>query len=211
MERRPPQSIDALRGIEGRVAQAYFTSWRSIPLRWEGLGRKPIPEEWHYVGPRVRPNSKRNKGATHPISTMLNYGYAVLESQVQIAVIASGLDPTIGFMHSHGDRRSALVLDLMEPIRPVVDGVVLGLARQHTFSPLDFMLREDGVCRLSRQLARCLVDRVAKDVEPSTYIAAVCDVVRRSAMDNHQKTPCHDGLNNFKANSSRIKRFGAVT
>jgi hypothetical protein len=92
-----------------------------------------------------------------------------------------------------------------------VDGVILGLARQRTFSPLDFMLRQDGVCRLSRQLARCLVDRVAKDIEPSTYIAAVSDVVRRSATDSHQKTPCHERLNNFKANSSRIKRFGTVT
>jgi CRISPR-associated endonuclease Cas1 len=164
MERRPPKSIDALRGIEGRVAQAYFTAWRSIPLRWEGLGRKPIPEEWHYVGPRVRPSSKRNRGATHPVSAMLNYGYAVLESQVQMAVIAAGLDPTIGFMHSHDDRRSALVLDLMEPIRPVVDGVVLGLARQHTFSPLDFMQRDDGVCRLNPQLASTVSSRAAAAV-----------------------------------------------
>jgi hypothetical protein len=45
IERRPPRTMDALRGIEGRVAQAYFTAWRSMPLRWKGLGRKPIPEE----------------------------------------------------------------------------------------------------------------------------------------------------------------------
>jgi CRISPR-associated protein Cas1 len=113
MKTRAPQSMDVLRGIEGRVAQAYFTAWRSMRLRWKGLGRKPIPEEWHTIGPRVAPNSKSNRGATHPVNAMLNYGYAVLESQVQMATVAAGLDPTIGFMHSPGVGRSALVLDLM--------------------------------------------------------------------------------------------------
>jgi CRISPR-associated protein Cas1 len=162
LEHRPPQNIDALRGIEGRVAQAYFRAWRSTPLRWKGLGRKPIPAEWHYVGPRVTPNSKRNRGAAHPVAAMCNYGLAVLESQVRMAVVAAGLDPTIGFMHAHGDRRSALVLDLMEPMRPgVVDSVVLGLARSTTFSPADFVLRDDGICRLGPQLARQVVRIVA--------------------------------------------------
>lgn len=159
MSGRPPQTIDALRGIEGRVAQAYFTAWRSMPLRWKGLGRKPIPEEWHRIGPRVAPNSKSNRNATHPINAMLSYGYAVLESQVQIAVVAAGLDPSIAYMHASGERRSALVLDLLEPMRPAADGVVLGLARSNTFSPADFVLRDDGVCRLSPQLARAIADK----------------------------------------------------
>jgi CRISPR-associated endonuclease Cas1 len=160
MKRRPPQTMDALRGIEGRVSLAYFTAWRSIPIRWKGLGRKPIPEEWHRIGPRNPTDHKRNRGATHPVNAMLNYGYAVLESQVQMAVVAAGLDPTIGFMHAHEARRSALVLDLMEPIRPVVDGVVLRFARLETFIPADFLLREDGVCRLGPQFARQLITRV---------------------------------------------------
>lgn len=164
MKHRPPQTMDVLRGIEGRVAQAYFAAWRSIPLRWKGIGRKPIPEEWHRVGSRVVSGNKRNRNATHPINAMLSYGYAVLESQVQMAVIAAGLDPTIGYMHAHHARRSALVLDLMEPLRPMVDAVVLGLARSNTFNPADFVLRNDGVCRVAPQLARNVVGWVSKSV-----------------------------------------------
>jgi CRISP-associated protein Cas1 len=171
MKRQPPQTMDALRGIEGRVAQAYFTAWRSIPLQWKGLGRKPIPDEWHQIGPRVRPNSKRNRDATHPVNAMLNYGYAVLESQVRIAVVAAGLDPTVGFMHVAGEGRSALVLDLMEPMRPSVDRVVLGMARAQPFSPADFVLREDGLCRVSPQLARRLVDQIAREIDASPQVA----------------------------------------
>jgi CRISP-associated protein Cas1 len=78
MKSRPPQTMDALRGIEGRAAQAYLMAWRAMPVRWKGLGRMPIPEEWQRIGPRTPPNSKRNRNATHPVNAMLNYGYAVL-------------------------------------------------------------------------------------------------------------------------------------
>jgi CRISPR-associated protein Cas1 len=54
---------------------------------------------------------------------MLNYGYAVLESQVRIGVLAAGLDPRVGYFHG----KQTLVLDLIEPMRPVVDQVILGV------------------------------------------------------------------------------------
>jgi CRISP-associated protein Cas1 len=174
--RRQPQTMDALRGIEGRVSQAYFTAWPSIPLRWKGTGRKPIPEDWHRIGSRAAPNSKRNRGASHPVNAMLNYGYAVLESQVQIVVVSAGLDPTIGYMHAQHVERSALVLDLMEPLRPVVDRVVLGIARPGALSPTDFILRDDGVCRLNPQFARDLAGLVATQVarcEPATQLRSM--------------------------------------
>jgi CRISPR-associated endonuclease Cas1 len=164
IERQPPQSMDTLRGVEGRVAQSYFAAWRATPLRWKALSRKPIPEEWKRIGPRVAPNRKSNRSATHPINALCNYGLAVLESHVQMAVVAAGLDPTVGFMHADGERRSALVLDLMEPMRPVVDGVVLELARSQAFSPTDFVLRDDGVCRLSPELARTASSHAATAV-----------------------------------------------
>jgi CRISP-associated protein Cas1 len=62
--------------------------------------------------------SGRNRHATHPLNAMLNYAYAVLESQVRIATVAQGLDPTIGYLHTSRHSRVALVYDLMEPLRP---------------------------------------------------------------------------------------------
>ena len=44
--------------------------------------------------------SGRNRHATHPVNAMLNYAYAVLESQLRIATVSEGLDPTIGYLHS---------------------------------------------------------------------------------------------------------------
>jgi len=171
-----PKTLDALRGIEGRVAQAYFAAWRSIPLRWKGLGRRPIPEEGHRIGPRTPPNSKRNRNATHPVNAMLNYALAVLESQVRLAVVAGGLDPAIGYTHAQHEGRSALVLDLMEPLRPVIDRMVIGLVQAQPLSPTDFIMRDDGVCRVAPQLARTVATKMIETVEAR---ACVGDLIAR--------------------------------
>jgi CRISPR-associated endonuclease Cas1 len=95
---------------------------------------------------------------------MLNYAYGVLESQVRTATVASGLDPTIGYLHACRPGRAALVYDLMEPLRPQVDRLTLDFVRSHTFSPSDFILTDRGVCRLHPQLARQTAQLTPSDV-----------------------------------------------
>ncbi len=150
----PPPTIEALRLLEGRAALAFFTGWESLPLRWKGTGRKPIPPEWHRAGLRQSLISGTNRHATHPLNAMLNYAYGVLESQVRIAAVAAGLDPTLGYLHASRPGRAALVYDLMEPLRPLADRSVLSFVQDRTFDPRDFVLTERGVCRLHPLLAR---------------------------------------------------------
>jgi CRISPR-associated protein Cas1 len=66
---------------------------------------------------------------------MLNYAYAVLESRVRSEIVTHGYDPMIGYLHSYNKDRAALVIDLMEPLRTVVDRVALDLVRKQTFEP----------------------------------------------------------------------------
>jgi hypothetical protein len=73
-------------------------------------------------------------------------------------IVAEGYDPNIGYLHaSSEDRPAALVFDLMEPLRPIVDRSVLQFVQSHTFHPADFTIRSDGVCRLNPEMARSLV------------------------------------------------------
>ncbi len=149
-----PASVQELQLIEARGALAYFTCWQSLPLRWKGTGRKPIPPEWERVGTRQSFFGGNNRNATHPVNAMLNYAYGVLESQVRIAALQHGLDPTIGYLHACRPGRVALVYDLMESLRPEVDRLVLDFVRSHTFAPSDFILTTRGVCRLHPRLVR---------------------------------------------------------
>jgi CRISPR-associated protein Cas1 len=54
-------------------------------------------------------------------NALLNYGYAILRGGVARAVMAAGLHPGFGLMHSNRANPMLLVDDLMEPFRPIVD------------------------------------------------------------------------------------------
>ena len=127
-------SADSLRGIEGSCAKNYFA----------GFGTLLDNRTWHFKG-RTRP-------ATDPANALLNFGYAFLEREVRIAVIAQGLDPRIGFLHSNNDRKDSLVFDLMELFRqPVIDRFVLNLLRLQVYKPQDFTKDDEDVCLLSNE------------------------------------------------------------
>jgi CRISPR-associated endonuclease Cas1 len=160
LAKRPPQSIRVLLGAEGRVAYTYFKAWQGLPIRWKGLGRHPIPDDWHCIGPGQSLNTGKkgkNLNASHPVNAMLNYAYALLESEVRMQIVAEGYDPNIGYLHKPKPDRPALVFDLMEPLRPIVDRKVLEFVQSHTFHPADFVIRSDGVCRLNPEMARQIV------------------------------------------------------
>ncbi len=152
-------NIGQVLGIEGAAAITYFESWRSLPIKWEGLKRKPIPHDWHRVGVRssVTRLKIKNRNASHPVNAILNYAYAVLESKIRGEIISAGYDPSIGFLHTRSRDNSALVFDLMEPMRPAIDQDVLAFVKSNTFTPSDFIIRPDGVCRLNPALAAAIV------------------------------------------------------
>ena len=150
--------------IEGECAAAYFAAWKGLTISWTGTGRKPVPEQWRtYAGrsslaARVKPE---NRNASHPVNAMLNYAYAVKLAHVQIDAVANGYDPMLGVMHDRGKGGPGWALDMIEPHRPVVDGAVLSFISKQRFAKADFVIRRDGVCRLSPQLARTVATLVS--------------------------------------------------
>lgn len=155
LERRSPRSIEELLGSEGSIANEYFRAWSAVDLKWKALKRRPIPDEWQAYKSRsaLREESRGNHGATHPVNAMLNYAYGVLMAQTQVRLIAEGYDPTVGILHGR-DTYAAFALDIMAPMRPVVDRAVLQLVASTTFAAADFTIQPDGVCRLNPELAR---------------------------------------------------------
>ncbi len=83
---------------------------------------------------------------------------------MRITAVSEGLDPTIGYLHACRPGRVALVYDLMEPLRPIVDRVILGFVQKRVFSPGDFTLGSNGVCKVHSQLSKAIVQvGVGKD------------------------------------------------
>jgi len=84
---------------------------------------------------------------------MLNYLYALLESESRLAAAALGLDPGIGLMHTDTDARDSLACDLMEPVRPLVDSYVLDWITREPLRREWFFEQRNGNCRLMASFA----------------------------------------------------------
>jgi len=155
----PVADMGTIHKIEGGCASAYFTAWRDVELRWTGLGRRPIPDAWREFTQRSSILTGRKPGnwkASHPLNAMLNYAYAVKAAQLQVEALADGYDPAFGIMHNADRSYSAFAYDLIEPERPKIDAAILAFIAKRSFAAADFVIRKDGVCRLSPQLARAV-------------------------------------------------------
>jgi CRISP-associated protein Cas1 len=162
LDENPPENISQLRALEANCAASYFRSWGGIPIKWRGTSRRPIPDNWRSIGPRSSPyHLAGNRNAAHPVNAILNYAYAALESEIRIKAISEGYDPTIGIMHEGSDGSSKFIFDLMESERPKIDRSVLDFVKTTVFDPADFVIRNDGVCRLNPEMARMVVARVS--------------------------------------------------
>lgn len=158
LELNPPRDIQTLRIIEANSAARYFRAWRSIRIKWQGTGKRPIPDSWRSVGARTSPfGIAGNRNAGHPVQALLNYAYTVLQTQVHIQSVREGYDPTRGIMHEASPGATPFVFDAMEPYRAEVDRTVILFLRSEALHTGDFVIRGDGVCRLNPQFARAAV------------------------------------------------------
>lgn len=107
-------------GIEGSAARAY---WQLFGLLLNGRG--------NFAG-RVR------HGATDLVNSMLNYGYAILQARVYLAIVKAGLVPQISFLHSTQRGKPTLSFDLIEEFRSqAVDRIVLTMFARKEPAVLD--------------------------------------------------------------------------
>lgn len=113
---------DAVRGHEGAAARAYFRGLR-------GVLADGVPDELRFDGRNRRPPLDR-------FNALLSFGYGLLYTSVMRALLASGLEPALGFFHTPRSAAHPLVLDLMELFRmPLWDMVVVGSLNRLQWDP----------------------------------------------------------------------------
>ena len=155
-----PDAVDdeQLRRIEMTAAKTYWDAWDQIEIRFTSLAHSRIPDHWRRFGSRFSLISGSGRRASNPANAMLNYLYAILEAEARVAAMGVGLDPGLGVFHADAKTRASLACDLMEPVRPSVDGFLLELVRDRQFDRTSFFELRDGGCRLTpsvtRELAR---------------------------------------------------------
>ena len=91
---------------------------------------------------------------------MLNYGYAVLESEVRKDLNSIGLDPSISFLHELSNSRASLVYDIQELYRWLVDLSVIQLLEEKKLKKADFIVTENYNIRLRESTAKALIEKI---------------------------------------------------
>ncbi|MDZ7621269.1 MAG: CRISPR-associated endonuclease Cas1 [Candidatus Competibacteraceae bacterium] len=122
---------DTVLGLEGAGAAAHYAALAALfppVLRFSGRNRRP---------PR------------DPVNACLSLGYTLLHFEAVRAAYGAGLDPLLGFFHEPAYGRESLACDLIEPLRPRLDGWVWFLFRERRLREHDFVL-DKGACLLAK-------------------------------------------------------------
>ena len=121
------EGLDALRGLEGAGAAAYFGAFGDLfkveGVTWQGRVRRP-------------PND--------PVNLLLSFGYTMLTHRLTGMLESSGLFPYLGVLHEPRQGRPSLALDVIEEFRPVVvDALVVRVLNRREVRLSDFTRTRD--------------------------------------------------------------------
>ena len=137
-------NLPKLMQVEGHIADIY---WHQLALI--------LPEKLRF---NSRLHETRQMNSSDPVNSLLNYGYAILESECRKALNSVGLEPTIGFLHEARQTKHPLVYDLQEPFRWLVDTTIIESLECRRFGRKDFYRLDNYVLRIRPDAARRLLD-----------------------------------------------------
>jgi hypothetical protein len=175
------RSVDLVqcRSLEAQASNTCFGAWTgSVGCRFAALDAEKVPVHWMRFGSRssqLRRSGRSPRDAADPINALLNYGYALAEAETRLVILAVGLDPGIGIVHTDIRNRDSLALDLLEPVRPVVERHILSLLKTRYFTRNDFHETRQGACRLLPPLSHELAGHMPE------YAQAVAPIAERVA------------------------------
>jgi CRISPR-associated protein Cas1 len=132
---------------ESRCGHIYFNNYVKL------FDAKYKFESRHGGGIRLS-----NRYASDVINALLNYGYTVLAGEIAKFVNGLGLDPYYGFYHKTQRSSQALVYDLIEPFRWLVEYSVYKLANHqnydHSIKKNDYTWTREGKIVMDSDLIR---------------------------------------------------------
>ena len=115
------QEVNEIMGIEGNIRKIYYSTWSKI-----------INQEIDF--------EKRVKcPPDNMINTLISFINSLIYTTCLSEIYKTQLNPTISYLHSPGDRRFSLCLDITEIFKPlIVDRMIFSLLNKNMISEDDF-------------------------------------------------------------------------
>jgi CRISPR-associated protein Cas1 len=137
------QSLDALRGLEGEAAAAYFGVFDHLLLTNE---------------PALRFTGRSRRPPLDAVNALLSFLYTILVHDCRSALETVGLDPAAGFLHSLRPGRPSLALDLVEEFRPnLADRLAVSLINRNQIDAAAFRHMNNGAVLLGEQARKMVL------------------------------------------------------
>ena len=128
-------SKNKIMGFEGIASVNY---WEAVSLL--------LPDEINF-------KNRNQKPENDVVNSMLNYGYAILASEIAKNIVTLGLDPYCGLLHADLKRRQSLIFDLIEEFRQqIVDKTVFKLINTNQINETNIDKRNNSLKLESRKL-----------------------------------------------------------
>ncbi|MFN3370895.1 MAG: CRISPR-associated endonuclease Cas1 [Sphingomonadaceae bacterium] len=165
-------TLDALRGLEGAAAAAFFQGYVQA-----------FPESVGFTGRNRRP-------PRDPVNAALSLAYTLLHAEAVLAAHGHGFDPWVGYVHALDFGRESLACDLVEPLRPIVDRFVWRLFAGQTLRARDFSTEKDGACLLQkagRERFYAEIETIMPDIR--RRLDAMLQALRRMLLGDDEVEP----------------------
>jgi CRISPR-associated protein Cas1 len=170
------QKLDSAKGlrqimkVESDVSKMYYPTFCQL-----------FNEELGFYS-RNNQRTFRSNDASDVINGLLNYGFTILYAEVAKQLNALGLDCFVGFYHKNHPSHLALVFDMIEPFRHLVDRSVFEI--QDHIRKKDYAFSRDGVVMLSNELKKKYIDLLSTILDRKRLYKARTGIRR---MDGYQR------------------------
>lgn len=157
-----------------------------VRMKIMGLEGKASNEYWRGVKYFIASDigfESRTKKPTDLLNSMLNYGYAILASEITKSILVNGLDPYCGFLHFDMYGRTSLTFDLIEPFRQqIVDKTVIGMINRKQVTA-DYLDKRNNTIKLEARklIVEKIISKVYSTITYNEESVSYYDLIRRQS------------------------------
>ena len=121
LELNKAQDVSEIMGIEGNIRKVYYSTWSKI------------------INQQVDFEKRVKRPPDNMINTLISFINTLIYTTCLSEIYKTQLNPTISYLHSPGDRRFSLCLDITEIFKPlIVDRMIFSLLNKNMINEEDF-------------------------------------------------------------------------
>lgn len=121
---------------------------------------------------------RRDQDGGDVINIYLNYSYAILRGMIARSITATGLHPALGIWHCNKYDPMPLANDLMEPLRPIIDGYIKNYIRNKNKEKLTFLKQDrEHLIKLINEGCMIMDKATTLDIAIPIYISSIKQII----------------------------------